>query len=455
MGLLSSALTPVTGGGTFWPQDVTYQTPAAGFISTVDTRHSINVTADNAFGFPAFFAAVRVLSEDVAKLPLFVYEDLDPGKRRAKEHYLYPVLHDRPNPEMTSFVWREASMSHLVTWGNCYSEIVRNAQGETVELWPIRPDRLSVRRDMQGKKFYRVRLPGGIETVDLAYDEVFHIPGLGYDGLVGYSVINILSRTIELGMAAQEYGAQLWANNARPGGVLQVPADLQLSDLAKERLRTNFEGAHRGLSNAQRVALLEDGITWTETQIPPEDAQYIETRKFQVTEVARAMRLPPHKIGDLDKATFSNIEQQALEYVQDALGGWVARWEAQIRKDLLRPAERGRYFAEFNVDALLRADSLSRSQALWIQRQAGVINADEWRDIENRNPLPNGDGQVFIQPLNMTPVGTVPVGATPDEVRPAPPGETNPAAPTGKVWAPLAGIGVPQPQPVNGNGVKP
>ncbi len=405
MGVLSSSLTPVTGPGIFWPQDVRAEAQnAASYIATTAGR-GISVTPENAFGFPAFFAAVRVLSEDVAKLPLFVFEDLDPGKRKAKDHPLYRVLHSRPNPEMTSFVWREVSMSHVVTWGNCYSEKVKTPTGEVAQLWPIRPDRVSVRRNERtDAKFYRIRMPQG-GTVDLAADEVFHVPGLGYDGHVGYSVINILSRAIAIGMSAQEYAASLWANNARPGGVLQVPPYIELDDKGRDKLRTQFEGSHQGLSNSQRFALLEDGITWVETQIPPADAQFIESRKFQVTEIARAMRIPPHKIGDLERATFSNIEQQALEYVQDALGGWLARWESQMRMDLFRDEDQERFFAEFNVDALLRADSLARAQSLWIQRQAGVINADEWRDIENRNPLPDDLGQSYLNPMNMVRVG--------------------------------------------------
>lgn len=421
MGAFKTLFNPFQGAGTFWPQDQ----PPYNQIAQATTR----VTADNAFGLPAFWAAVRVLSEDIAKLPFIVYERLEPfGKRRAPEHPLFRVLHDSPNPEMTSFVWREVSMAHLVTWGNCYSEIVRNRLGEVVQLWPLRPDRVRVMRDdMTDQKFYRVYDKAGSYTRLEAVD-VFHVPGLGYDGNVGYSVINTLAKAIGLGLSAQEYARRLWDNNARPGGILTVPKETPMTDEATNKLRNQFAASHEGLSNAQRFAILRDGITFNEVGIPPEDAQFIQTRTFQTQEIARGMRLSPHKIGDLSRATFSNIEQLALEHVQDALGGWSARIEQQVQKDLFDSKDTN-HFAEFLFDSLLRADGLSRAQKLWIERQGGALNADEWRDIEQRNPLPNGEGTTYLQPLNMTPVGLVPPSAEPELIKPKPPGQLNPLNP--------------------------
>ncbi|HET7128923.1 MAG TPA: phage portal protein [Gaiellaceae bacterium] len=440
MGILRKAFQPVTGPGTFWPQDW-----YSSNLYNAGSKAGVNVNSNSAFGLTAFWAAVRVISEDIAKLPFKVYEDLNPGKRTATEHPLYPVLHDRANPIMSAFTWREVSVSHLVSWGNCYSEIVRDRNGIVRELWPIPPDRVQVKY-VDNVKFYRVRIPGG-GTQDIDAADIFHVPGLGYDGLVGYNPIDVMAKAIGVGLAAQEYAERIWANDARPGGWLEVPADIMLDEKGKRKLRQEYDARHRGLTNAQRIAILEDGIVFHEANVTPETAQFIETRKFQTREIARAFRIPPHKIGDLDQATFSNIEQQALEYVQDCLAGWAGRLESQIRMQLLAPP----YFAELLFDGLLRGDSVARSQALWIQRQAGVINADEWRDMENRNPLPNGDGQVYWQPLNQTAVGQVPPGAEPEEVKP-PAGAlnpldptANPSDPTAKVWAPLNGIGVPKP----------
>jgi HK97 family phage portal protein len=382
--------------GDFWPQDQPPYSNQAGLAP-------IRVTADNALTFSAYYLGVRALSEDLAKLPLKVYLRRDDGgKEPDAKHSLYPVLHDVANPEMTAFVWREVSMGHLISWGNCYSEIVRNRLGEVVELWPLRPDRVRVMRDDRtDRKFYRVSDRSGSWT-DLAPRDIFHVPGLGYDGNVGYSVLSMMARSIGLGLSAERYAENFWNNGARPGGILNVPKDLQLSDDRAATLRGQFAASHEGLGNAQRFAILRDGITFQDIGIPNDDAQFIETRGFQVNEVARFMRIPPHKLMDLSRATFSNIEQQSLEYVQDALSGWAVRWESQIKKDLIGVDDP--HFAEHLFDALLRGDTLSQVQALWIELQAGAINQDEWRAIRNRNPLPDATGQVYLRPANLVPL---------------------------------------------------
>lgn len=430
MGVLSKALKPVTGPGIFWPQDY----PALDAVGVAKSVSGVSVSADAAWGLPAFFASVRNLSEDVAKLPCITYERVtyrpagdgrpaQEGKRRASDHPLYAVLHDTANPEMTAFVWRETSMGHLLTWGNSYSEIQRNRLGQIVALWPIPPHRVTPKRDDQDRRFYRVRnvkpdADGRYDT-DLTPDEVFHVPGLGYDGLIGYNPIDLMAKAIGVGLAAQEHAERFWANNARPGGVLEVPKDIAMSDNAKNKLKAQFTAAHQGLTNAQRVAMLEDGITFKEIGIPPETAQFLETRKFQVTEIARMMRVPPHKIGDLERATFSNIEQQALEYVQDSLGGWLARIEAQARKDLFGP---GAFFAEFLVDGLLRADILTRYRAYSIGRLGGWLTPNNILNKENMEPRLDDGGDEYMLPLNVTAEGGPDAGApTP------PPGSLGPA----------------------------
>lgn len=399
MGVLLKALRPAQGPGIFWPQDWPANDTVARSLS------GASVTAETAFGLPAFYAAVRAISEDIAKLPFIVYEDLEPrGKRRAKEHPLYRVLHDVANPEMTAFIWREASVAHMITWGNCYSEIQRNGLGEIVALWPIPPHRVTVKRNDDGERYYRVRLPKPDPETrsydkDLKAAQVFHVPGLGYDGLVGYNPIELLGKSLGLSLAAQEYAERTWENNAQPGGVLNVPRDLEWNDTLSEKLRTQFSASHAGLSNAQRFALLQDGITLTPYTVTPEAAQMIETRKFQVTETARGLRIQPHKIGDLERATFSNIEHQDLEYTRDSLGGWASRIEAQAKKDLFGQEEP--FFAEFLFDAHLRADSLTRARVWSTYRMMGNVTPNYINERENFPLRDDPGGDEYLRPLNM------------------------------------------------------
>jgi hypothetical protein len=257
-------------------------------------------------------------------------------------------------------------------------------------------------------------------------DEVLHIKGLGGDGISGYSVIGMARQSLGLGVAAEQYGARLFANGSRPSGVLRHPG--RLSDGASKRLKDDWENMHKGLDQAHRVAVLEEGVEWQTIGIPPEDAQFLETRKFQVTEMARWLRLPPHKLADLERATFSNIEHQAIDYVTSALRIWLVRWEQAIHSRLLTSAERGTFFAEHLVDALLRGDTKSRYEAYAIGRTWGWLSADDVSEMENRNPLPDGRGEVYLVPLNMMPAPTPEEAATPPPAPepPAPPPDDNP-----------------------------
>jgi HK97 family phage portal protein len=405
----------------FWPQDWDAS------MQWEQQPDRLDVTPDSALGIMAYYAGIRVLAESVASLPLIVYRRLNPGKERAPDHPLYRVLHDQANPEMTSFTWRETAMGHVVGWGNSFNEKQFDGAGRVIAIWPLRPDRMTVRRNAASQLIYQYRLPApDYGTVEIPARRILHIRGLAYDGLVGYSPATIMRRALQIAHAAQEYGERTFENNGRPGVVLTHPKTL--SDPARDRLENSWAKNHQGLSNAQRTAVLEEGVTVTEIGFPPEDTQFLETQKFQVRQIARGMRLPPHMIGDLEQATFSNIEQQAIDFVTHSLRPWLVRWEQQLGVDLIPEAA---YFAEFLIDALLRGDLLSRSQGLWIQRQAGVLNADEWREMENRNPLPDGAGQVYLQPLNMTTIGSPPPGAEADLVKPS--SVPNPAIPAADI----------------------
>lgn len=367
------------------------------------TATGVNVTPDKSLEVTAVFACVRILAETVASLPLPIYRRLpNGGKARAPEHYLYPLLHDQPNPEMTSFTLRETMMGHVATWGNAYAEIEFNQAGGINALWPLRPDRMQVKRE-NGRLQYLYRLPDkvGGQTATLDMEQVLHLRGLGGNGIIGYSPVQLARQAVGLAMAAEEFGARFFGNDARPGVVLKHPG--HLSDEAHGRLAKSWETRHGGLEKSHRVAILEEGLDIKEIGLPPGDAQFLETRRFQISEIARIFRVPPHMIGDLERATFSNIEQQSLEFVIYTIWPWLVRWEQEIKRSLFTPAESLMYFAEFLVEGLLRGDIQSRYQAYATGRQWGWMSANDVRRLENMNPIEGGD--TYLVPLNMIPAG--------------------------------------------------
>ena len=373
-----------------------------------DTATGVNVTPANALETGAVYACVRVLSESLSSLPLLLYRrQADGGKRRAANHYLYPLLHNAPNSEMTSMEFREVLMGHLLTWGNAYAEIEIDRAGRVQALWPLRPDCMRVVRTAEGELVYIYRLPKpdpitGEWEKRLSAWQVFHLRGLGSNGIIGYSPVQLQRLGIGLARATEEFGGRFFGNDARPGGVLEHPG--KLSDEAHKRLRESWVARHQGLERSHRLAILEEGMKFEQIGLPPEDAQFLETRKFQRSEIAGWFRVPPHKIGDLERATFSNIEHQSIEFVTDSLRPWLVRWEQRIFVQLLTAREQGEYFAEFLVDALLRGDIQSRYTAYATARQNGWMSANDVRTLENMNPIPGGD--VYLIPLNMVPAGT-------------------------------------------------
>lgn len=360
------------------------------------TWTGLATTADTALNIITVYQCVRVLAETFASLPLIVYRRLPGGgKERATDHPWYDVLHGRPNPEMTSFVWRELAMSHLATWGNTYSEISRGPFNKP-EIWPLRPDRMLPSYE-NGRKVYDYLQPSG-EKRRMKPGSVFHVPGLSATGLVGYSPIALMRSTTRLLKTAESYGTNFLHNGARPSIVLSHPK--LLSPTGIDRLRVQMDEL-RGSGNSGKTVVLEEGVTLTEIGIPPEDAQYMETRLFQKREIAAAYRVPLHKLGDLERATFSNIEHQSLEFITDTMVPWLARFEQQINIDLINDDQ---YFAEFLVDGYLRGDAKARAEAFAIRWQHGTVNADDWRSAENENPLPDGMGQEYFVPANYVPV---------------------------------------------------
>lgn len=344
----------------------------------------------------AVYACVRILAEAVASLPLHVYEYQDDGgKKLVHDHPLYYLLHDEPNPEMTSFVFRETLMSHLLIWGNAYAQIIRDGAERVLGLYPLLPDKMDVQRDDKGNIYY-VYSRNSDENpmfkeygnIRLKAEDVLHIPGLGFDGLIGYSPIAMAKNAVGMTLACEEYGASFFANGANPGGVLEHPGVLK----DPSKVRESWNSVYRGVSNAHKIAVLEEGMKYQQIGIPPEEAQFLETRKFQVNEIARLYRIPPHMVGDLDKSSFSNIEQQSLEFVKYTLDPWVIRWEQSLQRSLLLPGEKGKYFIKLNVDGLLRGDYQSRMNGYAVGRQNGWFSANDIREMENMNPIPDEEG---------------------------------------------------------------
>ena len=389
------------------PQDRTTGSSYAFYFGSTTSGKA--VTERSAMQMTAVYSCVRILAEAVAGLPLHLYRyKEDGGKEKALDHPLYLLLHDEPNPEMSSFVFRETLMTHLLLWGNAYAQIIRNGKGEVIALYPLMPNKMSVDRDTNGQLYYQYTRSTeeaptmkGV-TVNLHPSDVLHIPGLGFDGLVGYSPIAMAKNAIGMAIACEEYGAKFFANGAAPGGVLEHPGTIK----DPQRVRESWQSTFGGSGNANKIAVLEEGMKYTPIGISPEQAQFLETRKFQINEIARIFRVPPHMVGDLEKSSFSNIEQQSLEFVKYTLEPWLVRWEQSIQRTLLSPEEKKRYFAKFNVEGLLRGDYASRMNGYATARQNGWMSANDIRELENMDRIPAEEGgDLYLINGNMLPLG--------------------------------------------------
>ena len=352
------------------------------------------VTDRTALQHTVVYACVRVLSEAVAQLPLHLYKYTNSGKERVPQHPLYFLLHDQPNPEMTSFRFRETLMSHILIYGNAYAQIIRNGRGEIIGLYPLTPDRIKVDRDEHNKLIYiysrydeanpNIKTQGEIV---LKQKDILHIPGLGFDGLVGYSPIAMAKNALGISLACEEYGASFFANGASPSGILEHPGVIK----NPAKIREAWHNAY-GSGNSHKVAVLEEGMKYQPIAIPNNEAQFLETRKFQIEEIARLYRVPLHMIGDLDHATFSNVEHLSLDFVKYSLDPWLVRWEQELMRALLSESEKGKYFIKFNVEGLLRGDYASRMQGYATARQNGWMSANDIRELEDMNKIPDDEG---------------------------------------------------------------
>ena len=365
------------------------------------SQAGVAVNAQTAMQSAAVYSCVQVLAQSIGMLPLCVYAIDDAGiRRRATHHRLWALLQDQPNSFQTAVEFFEMMSAHLCLRGNAYALINRNAKGQILELIPLHPDQVSVQMQTDYRLRYGCTLEGG-QRMALATGDVFHVRGLTLNGWLGISPIAYAREAIGLAMATERFGAMLFRNGAKMGGVLEHPG--KISKEAADRLRSSFDEAHSG-ENAHRTAILEEGLKWSKVSMTADDSQFLETRKYQRSEIAAIFRVPPHMIGDLERATFSNIEQQSLEFVNFTLMPWLHRIEKAIRRDLLTPAERTRMMARFNVANLLRGDAAARAAYYQSGIQQGWMTRNEARHAESDlgvmlNPLEGLDEPLL--PLNM------------------------------------------------------
>ncbi len=406
--------------------------PAAWLYDALGARMTdagVRVSEFTALRLSTWWACVKVLSETLASVPVNAYKSLSPrGKRKAVELPQHTLVKQAPNSEMTSQQWRELSMAHVATWGNAFSEIERDQAGRPIGLWPLMPDRTKAKRIFVNgvpTRIVTTKVPskgGTWKDVTLPAEDVLHIAGLGYDGIMGYSVVRHARQAIGLALATEEFGAKWFGGGSHPSGFITTPATIKPE--ARDRIRTSIQRLHGGLTQAHRIAVLDEGMKWTPTSIPPEDAQFLGTRAGQVPEICRYFRMPPHMVQDLSRGTFSNIEVQSIEFVRFTMLPWFVRWEEHLNRALLTPQQRKQgYFFEFLIEGLLRGALKERYDAYAIGRQWGWLCADDICELENMNPLPDGQGRQYLVPMNMIPADQAAnVGQQPE---PPPPADTS------------------------------
>jgi len=357
-------------------------------FSFASTKSGASVSPESALNVSAVFACIRVLSETIASLPLKIYQRQEKSKEVAREHYLYSILHDSPNGWNTSYEYFETLVAHLCLRGNFYAYKRLNGAGKIGALAILNPSKMKL--EIEGDKLIYLYTWDSGKEERLKQEDIWHVKGLSTDGYMGLCPVTIARESIGLAMATEEYGARLFSNNARPGGILEHPGKLK-EDTA-ERLKKSWQAAHAGGSNAHKVAILEEGMKWTAVGFSNDDSQFLETRNFQVEDIARIYRVPSVLIGHPDKnSTYASAEQFFLSFVVHTIRPWVTKIEQSINKYLISDKDRPNYFAEFQLDGLLRGDIKSRYESYAIARQNKWMSANEIREKENMNPIEGGD----------------------------------------------------------------
>lgn len=368
------------------------------------TSSGINVTEESALKYTPFWAAVRIISGTVGALPFQTFRKVPEGKEKATEIPAYRLLHDRPNEYMDAVTFLETRQAHVLTYGNGYAEIQRDGAGRPVALWPLLPDATDRKITDSGILYYEVRLPDG-STAQLPDYNVLHIKGLGFDGYTGYNVVQYQKEAIGYGQAVKGYGSTFFSGGAHPGGVLEHPQPL--SQTAKDNIVKAWEKRHGGgLSNKHRLQVLEEGMKWTKTGVDPMQAQALEVQKYNVDDCARIFNIPPHKLASMEHATFSNIEEQNIDFIACTMLYWFRKWEQECDYKLIMPSQHGTYYTQILVDALLRGNTQVRHAAYASGRQQGYYSINDIRRMENLNNI-GPDGDIYLDPMNMKPAGSI------------------------------------------------
>ena len=384
------------------------------------------VTEQTALTYSAVWNAISLISGTIGALPLHLMQRKGKTKSIVDDRKLYRVMHDQWNPLMTAMAGRECIMAHVLSWGNGYAEKVRNGYGEVVELWPITPNRVTpFMKD--GELYYRIKMPSSTD-VALSRENILHVPGLGFDGFQGYSVIAMARKSIGLGMALETFGALYFGQGTHPGVVVSHPG--LLSAQGNDNLKKSLTEGYSGLGKSHRLLLLEEGMKLERLGIPPNDSQFLESRQFQIPEVARWFNIPPHKLKDLMKSSFSNIESEQISYVVDSILPWLVRLEQNYNMQLLTESDKslsgyGRLYFKHIVEGLLRGDAASRATFYKEMFMVGAMSVNEIREKEDMDPIKGGD--IHLVPLNMTSLENA--GKSPEPKllpAPAPPVETPP-----------------------------
>ncbi|MEQ2027918.1 phage portal protein [Xenorhabdus szentirmaii] len=361
-----------------------------------DTYTGRRVSPQLAMQLTAVFSCVRVLAESVGMLPCSLYEQLERGNKRAVKERLHKLLSVKPNHYMTPQEFWELLVASLCLRGNFYAYKVK-ALGEVVELLPLDPGSVSPKLNSDWQPEYQVTFPNG-ESQTLTQDDLWHVRIFTLDGLTGLSPIAYARQAIGLGLATEEHGSRLFGNGAVTSGVLQT--DQSLTDDAFDRLKADFEARHQGLVNAHKPMILEMGLQWKQISLSAEDAQFLETRKFQLEEICRIYRVPLHMVQNTDHATFNNIENLGIGFINYSLVPYLTRIEQRINAGLVKNSKQGQLYAKFNVGALLRGDMKSRLEAYAKGINWGIYSPNECRELEELNPREGGD--IYLTPLNMT-----------------------------------------------------
>lgn len=392
------------------PTDDFWYLPTMGKV-----KSGADVTHQTALSYSAVWSAISFISQTIASLPYHIYKEDQSGKAKASKYPTYQIIHKQPNPWMPAMTFWETIIGHMVSWGNGYAEKQFDRSGNITALWPIPPNRIRLVKH-ENKMLYEMTIDG--KPVYLDRRNILHIPGMGFDGFNGYSVITMARESIGLGMAAEEFGSRFFGQGAQPGMVVSHPG--KLGDTGFKNLQHSLSEKYEGLGHAHRLMLLDEGMKMEKVGLPQKDSQYLETRVFQIEEIARWFNLPPHILKNLDKATFSNIESQAQELVKYCLRHWMVRIEQHCDIQLLPAAARKTYYHKWNAEGLLRGDSKARAEfykSLW---NVGAISINEIRAKEDLNPVEGGD--THFVPLNTVPLETAINQSV--ETAGVPPGET-------------------------------